>query len=74
MSRLYNAKQLSILLGVSYGHVRRLLSESPESLPPWVPIGKIRRWRKETVEEWLEENETNRPMKRDELQAPKELG
>lgn len=56
MTILLDAKQTAELLHISYAYFRKLLSTSPESLPPFVQIGKVRRWRASDVDEWITAN------------------
>lgn len=51
-------KDLAALLGVSVQTIYRFRSEGRDDLlPPCVMIGAQPRWRRETVEKWLDERE-----------------
>lgn len=53
MSHLMDAKHCAAYLNVSYSYFRRLLSSDPSALPPYVEIGKVRRWSASGVDEWI---------------------
>lgn len=57
MSALLTAEQTAQVLGISYSYFRQLLSTNPKALPPFITIGKCRRWREESIEEWTAEIE-----------------
>ena len=57
MSALLTAEQTAKKLGISYSYFRHLMAEDPKSLPPYIIIGKCRRWREESVAAWAEEIE-----------------
>lgn len=48
-----DAKHCAAYLNVSYSYFRRLLSSDPSALPPFVEIGKVRRWSASGVDEWI---------------------
>lgn len=54
--KLMSAQELANYLGLTYGHIRRLLLERPDQLPPYIQITETRkRWKIEDVDKWLEE-------------------
>ena len=57
MSVLLTAEQTADRLSISYSYFRHLLAKDPTRIPPFVTIGKRRRWRPETIDRWFEESE-----------------
>lgn len=57
MSALLTAEQTARKLGISYSYFRHLMASDPKALPPFLTIGKCRRWREEAVAEWAEKTE-----------------
>jgi len=57
MSALLTAQQTAEKLHISYSHFRHLLAETPSQLPPFITVGKRKRWREESVVRWTEDIE-----------------
>lgn len=57
MSALLTAEMTARMLGISYSYFRHLMATKPSALPPYITIGKCRRWREETVSKWVEDIE-----------------
>lgn len=51
-----NAKQLADYLGMSYSSFWGAMKDNPSSVPPYVVIGKTKRWYLATVDSWLLDN------------------
>lgn len=50
MANLLNAQQFAHFLGISYGTLRNIMSNKPESLPPFIMVGRSKRWRECDIE------------------------
>jgi predicted DNA-binding transcriptional regulator AlpA len=57
MSALLTAAQTAKMLGISYSYFRHLMAKDPKAVPPFLVIGKCRRWREESIAKWAEEIE-----------------
>lgn len=53
MARLLTMKELADFLNFSYGRLCVLLNEDKDNLPPYVTIGRSKRWRITDVENWV---------------------
>lgn len=54
---LLDAQETAALLGISYGHFRRLLSTDPSRLPSPLTIGSRKRWSRSSIAEWISDME-----------------
>lgn len=59
MSALLTAQQTAEKLNISYSYFRHLMTENPSQVPPFIMVGKRKRWREESVVRWTEEIETS---------------
>ena len=57
MSALLTAAQTAEKLNISYSYFRHLMAEDPSKLPPYLLIGKSKRWREESIAKWAEQIE-----------------
>jgi predicted DNA-binding transcriptional regulator AlpA len=53
MARLLTMKELAEFLNFSYGRLCVLFNEDRSNLPPYVTIGRSKRWRITDVENWV---------------------
>ena len=59
MGALLTAQQTAEKLNISYSYFRHLMTENPSQVPPFIMVGKRKRWREESVVRWAEEIETS---------------
>lgn len=57
MSDVLKVHQLAEKLGMTEAAVRQHMYRRTNAIPPWFYQGTRVRWRKQTVEKWLEEQE-----------------
>lgn len=50
-------EELAHIMGISVGSVYRRRCEKPETLPPAVKVGNRLRWRTDTIDKWMHEQE-----------------
>lgn len=53
ITALLTMKQLSEVLGMSYGAVRALRCKDPDALPHPIEVGNVLRWRATDIDEWI---------------------
>lgn len=53
ITALLDMKQLSEVLGMSYGAVRTLRCKDPDALPHPIKVGNVLRWRATDIDEWI---------------------
>jgi excisionase family DNA binding protein len=54
LDRLLTAREVADLIGVSVRHVEDL---TRQGAIPFVPIGRFRRYRRDSIEQWIAEQE-----------------
>lgn len=55
---LVDAKEVAVFLGCSVKHVRRLAEQGRLPLP--VKVGRLYRWSRQSIENWLDQQEGGR--------------
>ena len=53
ITALLTMKQLSVVLGISYGALRALKSRNPDALPHPIMVGGVYRYRASDVDAWI---------------------
>jgi excisionase family DNA binding protein len=55
---LVDAREIAVFLGCSPKHVRRMAEKG--QLPQPVKVGRLYRWSRQTIENWLDQQEGDR--------------